>query len=523
MRLGRSFLAALLLLAASVRGDEALTHAMEDVDQDGIMGTEELSDLRAKLQHAFDVDNSGRLEKDEMRSVLEVEHVSREFNQLDSNADSFISVAELESRWDELGSEMTVEEVADWVAYSVQLPQYCDVFKKHFVSGYTFPLLMDKNGERLKDLGVASALHRHQLSLMMKRKIAGVGKVPSVALQPTCRVSQKPSRAPKYKLEWKGADDRASYQVQVHRNNVWETVSFSKQASYSEIATEHDDFRITSWNAYGRSGRIEIECPGVPATDPLARGLPIAVVDDPQDDSVMGTIRSYLWWLDEVLLMGALIFFPLRAYIYGDVNFVLRLFRRLPPLSPTRVVVEVEHEDPLNPSLTDARVRVSWEKPADNGVPIVCYCVRYTDEKDHHQYLKMTALPLPTVCRLSPLRYGETYKFVVEATNAFGLVSRSSQSTYMVSLPVRTAPAPLDKKRSSVLRNQCYLCADPTMPKVSTLEFLDAMILHFCCKCDREFCHAHRRHTNHSRAMSCPAVNGKCVCYRCEYIKPDHK
>ncbi|KDO28422.1 hypothetical protein SPRG_06659 [Saprolegnia parasitica CBS 223.65] len=503
-------LAGVVLALTALGAADEQQHAMEDIDHDGIMGTDELSDLRAKLQHAFDVDNSGRLEKDEMRTVLEVEHVSREFNQLDANADSYISVAELESRWDELGSEMTVEEVADWVSYSVQLPQYYDNFRKHFVSGYTFPLLMDNNGERLKDLGVSSGLHRHQLALMMKRKIAGVGKVPHMAQEPTCRVSQKPSRSPKYKLSWKTVDERPSPSYQ--------------QTSYSELATEHDDFRITAWNAFGRSMRVELECPAVPSSGPLTRGVsPPHPIDVDDDISFFGAVKSYLWWLDEVLLMGALIFFPMRAYIYGDVNFLLRVFRRLPPMSPTRVVVEVEHEDPANPSLTEARVRVSWEKPVENGVPIVCYCVRYTDEKDNHQYLKMTSLPLPTVCRLSPLRYGETYKFVVEATNAFGLKSRSSQSTYMVSLPVRTAPATLDKKRSSVLRNQCYLCADPTMPKTAALEFLDALILHFCSKCDREFCHAHRRYTNHSRAMSCPAVNGKCVCYRCEYVKPEHK
>ncbi|OQS06049.1 hypothetical protein THRCLA_01889, partial [Thraustotheca clavata] len=482
------------LLAYSHADDQ--THAIEDIDRDGFMGTQELSDLRAKLQHAFDVDNSGRLEKDEMRTVLEVEHVSREFNQLDSNADSYISVAELESRWDELGSEMTVEEVADWIAYSVQLPQYQEIFRNHFVSGYTFPLLMDKNGDRLKDLGVDSPLHRHQIALMMKRKIAGVGKVPLDPIDAKCRVSQKPSRAPKFKLEWKPADERSSpsYQVQVQKNNA-------------EIATEFDDFRITTWSAYGRSGRVEIECPPVPTSNPVvARSLP-TVTENDENMTIFEILKSYLWWLDEVILMGALIFFPLRAYIYGDVNFLLRVFRRLPPHSPTRVVVEVEHEDPMNPSFTEARVRVSWDKPIDNGVRIVCYCVRYTDERDNHQYLKMTALPLPTSCRLSPLRYGETYKFVVEATNEFGLVSRSSQSTYMVSPPVRTIPHAIDKKRSQVLRNQCYLCADPTMPKVPTLEYFDSLILHFCCKCDREFCHAHRRHTNHSRAMSCPAVN----------------
>jgi hypothetical protein len=45
------------------------SHAMEDVDQDGEMDPNELSDLRKKLYRTFDVDKSGGLEKEEMQSV----------------------------------------------------------------------------------------------------------------------------------------------------------------------------------------------------------------------------------------------------------------------------------------------------------------------------------------------------------------------------------------------------------------------------------------------------------------------
>ncbi|RHY12306.1 hypothetical protein DYB25_005119 [Aphanomyces astaci] len=162
-------------MAAADATDSALAlHAMEDEDQDGVMNPKELTVLREKLHHAFDTDASGRIEKDEMRSVLD--HVSKEFNSMDKDDDSYVSTDELDSRYDQLGAEMTVDEVADWVSYSVHLPQYAQMFRDHFVSGYTFPLLMEKNGERLAELGIASSLHRQQLALMMKRKIAQVGK-----------------------------------------------------------------------------------------------------------------------------------------------------------------------------------------------------------------------------------------------------------------------------------------------------------------------------------------------------------
>ncbi|ETW06924.1 hypothetical protein H310_03036 [Aphanomyces invadans] len=502
-------------------------HAMEDEDQDGIMNPKEFTALREKLHHAFDTDASGRIEKDEMRSVLQVDHVSKEFNSMDKNDDSFVSTEELDTQYALLGAEMTVDEVADWVSYSVHLPQYAQVFRDHFVSGYTFPLLMENNGDRLAELGIASSLHRQQLALMMKRKIAQVGKAPAEIKETKCAVvPAKASRPPKIKLQWTPPDQSASshYQLQVQHHNDWHTLTFGKETSHSHVLTDMDDdldatsksYRVTTWNSFGRSKRVEVECTDIgglslPTVTYTAAAV-VPVVPDGPDDSTSWWVfyATYLFWLDEVLIVTVLFLAPLRAFIYGDANFFLRFVRRLPPNAPTRVEVTLDNVADHAASPTQARLRIKWDRPVDNHVDIVCYCVRWTDEAGSTMFIKLTDRPLPTVCHVTGLKFGQTYKFVVEATNAFGLVSKSAQSTYMATNPVQlpaVAPAaPL------IPRDQCYICLDPKETKTGGWN----VGLHYCSVCDRQFCNGHKKYTSHNFIMHCPAINGKCVCSRCD-------
>eukprot|EP00644_Phytophthora_capsici_P011921 jgi/Phyca11/505254/fgenesh2_kg.PHYCAscaffold_12_\ len=208
---------------------------------------------------------------------------------------------------------------------------------------------------------------------------------------------------------------------------------------------------------------------------------------------------------------------PIRGIIYGDADSLLRLLRRLPPNMPTRVTVEVE---PSKTTVENAVARVSWEKPVDNGVPIVCYTVRWTRTKTEEvKWIKLLSLPLPTTVTVDKLHHGETYKFVVQATNQFGLVTNSSRSTYMVPVPelkgkLRPRHHPAETRK---LRNQCHVCHDPRYKKkVPFTATLDRRILHYCCLCDREFCHYHKGEVYHTKALSCPIVDGRCVCITCK-------
>ncbi|RHY48042.1 hypothetical protein DYB30_011362, partial [Aphanomyces astaci] len=310
----------------------------------------------------------------------------------------------------------------------------------------------------------------------------------------------------------------------VQRHNDWHTLSFGKETSHSHVLTPSDvdddatsqHFRVTTWNTFGRSGRVHVECRDVaisPASSAIAIAAPVsqdhANKSEPSSSSLLAFYTTYLFWLDEVLVLTVIVLAPLRMFIYGDANFFLRLCRRLPPNAPTRVEVTLDTSTPSPSAAATARLRVKWDRPLDNHVDIVCYCVRYVDEAGLTHYLKLTERPLPTLCYIPGLKFGLTYKFTVEATNSFGLVSKSAQSTYMATNPVQVpavAPsAPL------VPRDQCYICLDPTETRSGGWN----VGLHYCSVCDRQFCNNHKTYTSHNFIMHCPAINGKCVCSRC--------
>lgn len=73
---------------------------------------------------------------------------------------------------------MTVDEVADWVEHSLQLPQFTENFRRNTITGYVFPLLNDKVLEQ--DLLIGSAFHRERLLRAIKTKLLAAGDEPDV-------------------------------------------------------------------------------------------------------------------------------------------------------------------------------------------------------------------------------------------------------------------------------------------------------------------------------------------------------
>lgn len=569
---------------------------LADFDHDGRVGTNEIQRIKDNLHHFFDIDDSGAIDPAEIQTVRRAhatamsdnrrgnngslvrsqfvssdKDVDSAFAKLDRDQDSVISLKELDERWESVGAEMTVEEVADWVAYSVQLPQYSALVRRHSISGYTFPLLMDNDGSRLEEIGVRSELHRRQLSMFLKMKYLGMGKKPEKVVATTCETSvtlapvkvSSDSRTQRQNvflhLSWTpaaGGPQQFQLQRRLPGEAEWAFVYSGPDAEYMDVIESeqqllHVVYRLATWNSYGRSPHAFIRCEVLPAISPMplppidlalapapGRGVIQAGVigdassvlqnsrmssgssEEAETPSLISFFRSYLWWLDEAIALALFIALPIRGFIYGDADYLLRLLRRLPPNAPTRVLVEA---DMNATTLEFAAAKVSWEKPADNGVPIVCYCVRWTRMKtDEVRWVKLLTLPLPTTVAVDKLYHGETYKFTVEATNASGLVTRSSRSTYMVPLPeLKGKLVPRSgSNRSQVLRHQCYICHDPhRKKKLPFSATLDRKILHFCCLCDREFCHYHKGEVYHTKALSCPAVDGRCVCSTCKDIR----
>uniref|UniRef100_M4B6E3 Fibronectin type-III domain-containing protein n=1 Tax=Hyaloperonospora arabidopsidis (strain Emoy2) TaxID=559515 RepID=M4B6E3_HYAAE len=462
---------------------------------------------------------------------------------------------------------MTVDEVADWVAYAVQLPQYSEIFRANSISGYTFPLLMANDGARMQEIGVHRELHRHQLAMFLQMKYLGMGRKPKAVASSVCTTGDTPVAQENVVLQiaWVPAENTPQrYQLQRRSpgESIWELVFTGADTEVTDVVKydRYMVYRLTTWNSYGRSPRTYIHCDDA---DTSGSALPDALTFDSSrsllpsmgksqsvhplssqgrhkrelaketshmenakhvdsDDgcdhriSTWSLLKIYFWWLDDAIIILLVVMLPIRGIIYGDADLLLRLLRRLPPNMPTRVTVEMES---TQATVGNAVARISWEKPVDNGVPIVCYTVRWTRTKtEDEKCTRLLAVPLPTTVTVEKLSHGETYKFVVQATNQFGLVTSSSRSTYMVPIPElkgKLRPQHLSAEGRAVC-NQCHVCHDPRYKKkVPFTATLDRRILHYCCSCDKEFCHYHKGEVHHSKAVSCPIVDGRCICITC--------
>ncbi|XP_039961807.1 stromal interaction molecule homolog isoform X1 [Bactrocera tryoni] len=83
------------------------------------------------------------------------------------NDDMHISVKELWEAW--LRSEVhnwTMEQTSDWLAQSVQLPQYVELFRLHKVTGATLPRLAVNNMHYVGNvLGIKDPIHKQKIAL----------------------------------------------------------------------------------------------------------------------------------------------------------------------------------------------------------------------------------------------------------------------------------------------------------------------------------------------------------------------
>lgn len=78
-----------------------------------------------------------------------------------------ISVKELWEAW--LKSEVhnwTQEQTTEWLAQSVQLPQYVNLFKKHKITGRVLPRLAVNNMHFVSNvLGIKDPIHKQKIAL----------------------------------------------------------------------------------------------------------------------------------------------------------------------------------------------------------------------------------------------------------------------------------------------------------------------------------------------------------------------
>ncbi|XP_034136142.1 stromal interaction molecule homolog isoform X1 [Drosophila guanche] len=126
----------------------------------------------ASLHRQLDDDDNGNIDlsesddflREELKYDSGYEKRQRAFH---FNDDMHISVKELWEAW--LRSEVhnwTIEQTTDWLAQSVQLPQYVELFKLHKVTGASLPRLAVNNLQYVGNvLGIKDPIHKQKISL----------------------------------------------------------------------------------------------------------------------------------------------------------------------------------------------------------------------------------------------------------------------------------------------------------------------------------------------------------------------
>ena len=148
---------------------------------------------------SLDADADGQIERDELESYVggsigghvldsdeEIEQgVASIFASADADSDAQLSATDMRAYWTQLGSLLSVREVAAWVEHAVQLPRDVSVrFTEAAVSGYDFAELARDASERgaLKtEVGVRTQRQRTMLARAMRMRLTGVGAAPQSA------------------------------------------------------------------------------------------------------------------------------------------------------------------------------------------------------------------------------------------------------------------------------------------------------------------------------------------------------
>lgn len=305
-----------------------------------------------------------------------------------------------------------------------------------------------------------------------------------------------------YQITWAHQhEDPVRFQLQSREqgHNTWSTKFIGSEVVFDDVVETLDPvaYRLTVWNSFSRSKRVYVSCEND--------------LDD-HSHSKGNSLWSYISWLDDIGLALLCIFMPYRLYVNGHADFIQRILRRLPPNRPTRVILERIERRPA--------IRISWTEPVDNGTKITSYVVRCTNVRNGEmKSVMISELPLATSAEIDELVHGDTYKVVVEAFNDSGLSAESSQSVYMLpylSPPRKPRNPVVTAGKTNVGRNKCYICKDPVRKsEISRLAIFDRKILHYCASCDLQFCHGHRGSVDHSKTLSCPAIDGNCICVDC--------
>jgi len=140
-----------------------------DIDADGVVEKHEM------IEHLTHFGGKALDEPDEIQRSMEYA-----FRRVDTNKDGELDAAESHFFWRQLGSMLSVDEVAEWVVHGLQLPQEVgEAFRENSVDAYEFPELVKNDGEALElQVGIARQSQRRKLLRYMRMVLSGVAVLP---------------------------------------------------------------------------------------------------------------------------------------------------------------------------------------------------------------------------------------------------------------------------------------------------------------------------------------------------------
>ncbi|KAK4886802.1 hypothetical protein RN001_003073 [Aquatica leii] len=123
------------------------------------------------LHHQLDDDRNGNVDLTETDDFLRAElqydsGYERRQKAFHQNDDMHVSVKELWEAW--LRSEVhnwTSQQTSEWLAISVELPQYVNNFLQHKINGAMLPRLAVNNMQLLSSLGIKDPIHKQKIAL----------------------------------------------------------------------------------------------------------------------------------------------------------------------------------------------------------------------------------------------------------------------------------------------------------------------------------------------------------------------
>ena len=192
-----------------------------------------------------------------------------------------LSMNDLIKFWTNLGNNMPVHEVCDWIIHGVQLPSYNQTFYENQITGFDLPTLLEKDADEKyiieTELNIKSKIHQKQLLRAIRMKLFGIGDEPPTPLSFHCHPGPG-----SIKLEWeegiesdvlKGKKSQKTF-LPIHKYRIqarayifpddiygggwtkWVDIYESNTYEYLHESLQLGDtlqYRIQSWNIIGHS------------------------------------------------------------------------------------------------------------------------------------------------------------------------------------------------------------------------------------------------------------------------------